>query len=79
MLVIDPVAVEQSANPVKEIGFDDSFMLCGIGFLAVGAMDDAQTLIDQLTTLAGMIMEDASAVAVAVGSGVDQSAKLKDC
>ena len=41
-------------------------------------MDDAQTLIDQLTTLAGMIMEDASAVAVAVGSGVDQSAKLKD-
>ena len=39
-------------------------------------MDNAQDLIDRLLTLAGMIMEDASAVALVIENGGDRTATI---
>ena len=39
-------------------------------------MDDAQDLIDRLLTLAGIIMEDASAVALVIENGGDRTARI---
>jgi hypothetical protein len=40
-------------------------------------MDDTDKLIDLLCTLAGMIMEDVSPLAVTVGAKVDRNEKIK--
>lgn len=40
-------------------------------------MDDTRDLIDRLCALAGMIMEDVSAVAILTGGATDAAAKIE--
>ena len=42
----------------------------------VADMDDAQVLIDRLLTLAGIIMEDSSTVALIIENGGDRTARI---
>lgn len=48
----------------------------GASSVQEAAMDDAQDLIDRLLTLAGMIMEDASAIALVIENGGDRTARI---